>query len=386
EITASYLWEPSCQCFVVQQECGNGTTETGEECDGRDLEASACSSFGFGGGTLACKPRCTEDDKNCFLPCTFEIKDCQGSPTVYVTNTKSNSVSVIDPITNKVTTTVKVGEEPRGIAASPDGSTVYVTNFLSDTLSIIDRATNTVTDTIPVGDGPVGVAVAPDGNHVYIVNGEDDTVSVIAAASKTLVTTIKVGEEPHEIALTPDGEQAYVTNYRNSSVSVLDLKPTPGFKSTIFVGSGPNGVAVSPDGKKVYVVNFGFEDDINPGTVSAIDVATGEVTGTVTVEFRPVKIAVSPDSKTAFVSNSISESVSVIDLDTLTVSRSIPAFSSGLTNPDGVALLGGQRLYVALFGNEFSNKVQVFSATTPTLFAEIEVGQGPFAIAVAPAL
>jgi YVTN family beta-propeller protein len=108
------------------------------------------------------------------------------------------------------------------------------------------------------------------------------------------------------------------------------------------------------------------------------------VTGTVTVEFRPVKVAVSPDSKQAFVSNSFSESVSVINLETLIVTRTIPAFSEGITNPDGVALLGGQRLYVALFGNQFSNKVQVFSTLTPTLFAEIEVGEGPFAIAVTP--
>jgi YVTN family beta-propeller protein len=111
------------------------------------------------------------------------------------------------------------------------------------------------------------------------------------------------------------------------------------------------------------------------------------VTGTpLTVGFRPTKIAVSPDSKTAFVSNSIDEDVSVINLETLTVSRSIPAFSDGLSNPDGVALLGGRRLYVTLFGDGFGSRVQVFSATTPTLFAEIEVGEGPFAIAVAPAL
>jgi YVTN family beta-propeller protein/cysteine-rich repeat protein len=386
-ITASYLWEQSCQCFVVQQECGNGTTEKEEECDDRDLEASSCSSFGFRGGALACRPRCTADDKNCFLPCTFDLKDCQGSPAVYVTNTKSNNVSVIDPITNKVTATIKVGKEPRGVAASPDGSTVYVTNFLDDTLSIIHRATNIVTDTIPVGDGPIGVAVAPDGAHVYVVNGLDDTVSVIAAASKKLDETIQVGKEPQAIALTPDGERAYVTNYRDSSVSVLDLTTNTANPKVIFVKNGPNGIAMAPDGKKVYVVNFGFADDTEAeGTVSVIDVATGKVTGTVLVESRPVKIAVSPDNKQAFVSNSLSGSVSVIDLATLTVSRTIPAFSGGISNPDGVALLGGHRLYVALFGNEFSSTVQVFSATTPTLFAEIEVGEGPFAIAVAPAL
>lgn len=387
-ITASYLWSPSCQCFVVQQNCGNGTTETGEECDGADLQDNTCSSFGFRGGAISCRPLCTADDEECFAPCTFEIKDCQGSPSVYVTNAESNTVSVIDTITNEVTATINVGKEPRGIAVSPDGSTVYVTNFQDDTLSIIQRATNTVTDTIPVGNDPVGVAVAPDGAHVYVVNarsGEDSgTVSVVASASKTLVATIQVGKEPLEIALAPDGAQAYVTNFADNSVSVLDLT-TNTTDGRIFVGEGPNGIAVTPDGKKILVVNTGSNTG---GTVSAVDRATRKITGTLDVGFHPAKIVVSPDSKGAFVSNSIDESVSVIDLDEFVVTSTIPTISGGgFWNPDGVALIpGGQRLYVAIFADGIGSRVQVFSTIAPTLFAEVEVGDGPFAIAVAPAL
>lgn len=383
-ITASYLWSPSCQCFVVQQNCGNGTMETGEECDGADLQDNTCSSFGFRGGAISCRPLCTADDEECFAPCTFEIKDCQGSPSVYVTNTASDTVSVIDTITNEVTATIKVGEEPRGIAVSPDGSTVYVTNFQDATLSIIQRATNAVTDTIPVGDGPVGVVVAPDGARVYVVNGFGNTVSVIDAASKTLVATIPVREEPLEIALTPDGAQAYVTNSGDNSVSVLDLTTNTTDDRRIFVGERPNGIAVTPDGKKILVVNTGSNSG---GTVSAVDIATRKITGTLDVGFHPAKIVVSPDSKGAFVSNSIDESVSVIDLDEFVVTRTIPTISGGgFWNPDGVALIpGGQRLYVAIFADGFGSRVQVFSTITPTLFAEVEVGDGPFAIAVAPA-
>ena len=390
-ITASYLWEPSCQCFVVQQTCGNGTTNEGEECDGLDLEGETCASFGFSGGTLACRPRCAASDDDCFLPCVFEIKDCQGRPSIYVTNTNSNNVSVIDPITNEVTAKIKVGAEPRGIAVSPDGSTVYVTNFQDDTLSIIQRATNTVTDTIDVGNGPIGLAVAPDSARVYVVNGlggdviSNGTISVIEAASKTVAATIPVGKQPQAIALTPDGDRAYITNYEDSSVSVLDLK-THTALNPIFVGHGPDGIAVAPDGEKVYVVNYGFEDDENQGTVSVINVATGKVTDTITVGFRPTKIAISPDSKRAFVSNSIDETVSIINLETLIISGIIPTTTNSESNPDGVALLpGGQRLYVALFGRSFGSRVQVFSTLTPTIFAEITVGDGPFAIAVAPA-
>jgi len=60
--------------------------------------------------------------------------------------------------------------------AAPFG---YVTNFPDGTVSVIDAATNTVVATIPVGNEPFGVAVTPDGTQAYVVNLADNTVSVI---------------------------------------------------------------------------------------------------------------------------------------------------------------------------------------------------------------
>jgi YVTN family beta-propeller protein len=44
----------------------------------------------------------------------------------------------------------------------------YISNSGSDTVSVIDTATNTVTTTIPVDDTPLGVAVTPDGSRVSL--------------------------------------------------------------------------------------------------------------------------------------------------------------------------------------------------------------------------
>src|SRR5208283_2426515 len=64
---------------------------------------------------------------------------------------------------NTVIATITVGTEPDGVAVTPNGDYVYVTNSGSDSVSVISTASNSVTATIPVGGYPVGVAVTPDG-------------------------------------------------------------------------------------------------------------------------------------------------------------------------------------------------------------------------------
>jgi len=99
--------------------------------------------------------------------------------TIYVANSESNNVSVIDTATNKVIATVPVGSRPRGVAVTPDGTKVYVANSKSNNVSVIDTVTNTVTSRVNVGSRPKGVAVTPDGKKVYVANHKSKNISVI---------------------------------------------------------------------------------------------------------------------------------------------------------------------------------------------------------------
>src|SRR2546430_4563404 len=80
---------------------------------------------------------------------------------VFVTNEKSDNVTVIDAATRKVIQTIPVGKRPRGVAVSPDGRRVYVTNSNSDTLSVIDARSLAVLSTVPAGGGAPGAAPQP---------------------------------------------------------------------------------------------------------------------------------------------------------------------------------------------------------------------------------
>ncbi len=80
-------------------------------------------------------------------------------------NSASNKVSVIDTATNTIAATVTVGNSPRGVVVSPDGTKVYVTNQNNNSVSVIDTATNNVIATVGAGSQPWGVAVSPDGKR-----------------------------------------------------------------------------------------------------------------------------------------------------------------------------------------------------------------------------
>ena len=175
--------------------------------------------------------------------CIWASRPCDGQIEVsaYISNSGSNSVSVIDTETNTVVgAPIKVGSFPGGIAVTPDGKFAYVANEDDDAVSVINAATNTVIgSSIMVGSGPFGVAVTPDGKFVYVTNQLDNTVSVIDTALKQVVATINVGISPVGVAITPDGKFAYVANYGSDTVSVINTATKTVVVSGISVGHSP---------------------------------------------------------------------------------------------------------------------------------------------------
>ena len=263
---------------------------------------------------------------SCLLDSTQSL-----AQNAYITNSSSNSLSMIDTEKNKVSATI-VGAffSPYGVTVSPDsrdGSKVYVTNSTASAgksnVSVIDTATNTVTATIPVGSEPVGVAVSRDGSKAYVANANSATVSVIDTATNTVIATIPVGIGPYGVAVGPDGSKVYVTNTLLNStgprgtVSVIDTAKNT-VTATILVDGFPTGVAVTPNGRKVYVANA------NSATVSVIDTAASAVTATIPVGNVPTGVAVTPDGLKVYVANVNSDSVSVIDTAKNKVTATIP--------------------------------------------------------------
>ena len=291
----------------------------------------------------------------------------------YIANMGSNTISVIDTATNKVTTTIPVGTGPYGVAVSSDGKKVYVANNDSNTVSVIDTATNKVTATVSVRSGPCGIAVSPNGTKVYVANHLDNTTSVIDTTTNAVIATVPIGSYPYGVAITPDGTKVYFAssvyseNSTNSIVSVIDTA-TNTVTASVPVGTASTGIAVSPDGTKIYVANS------LDNTTSVIDTVTNNVIDTVPVGTGPYGVAVSSDGKKVYVANNDSNTVSVIDTATNKVTATVFVRSG----PCGITVSpNGTKVYVTNAGD---NTVSVIDTATNKVTATVNVGKGPISL------
>src|ERR1044071_5929626 len=118
---------------------------------------------------------------------------------VYVSNERSNDVTVIDGESNALIGGIAVGKRPRGIHSSPDGKRVYVA------LSGSPRMAPGVEHERPVADK------------------EADGLGVIDPVARKMIEKIPAGSDPEQFAITKDGIRAVIANEDLGTVSIIDL-------------------------------------------------------------------------------------------------------------------------------------------------------------------
>lgn len=235
---------------------------------------------------------------------------------VYVPNTESDTVSVIDPKTYEVIKTLRVGRQPQHVVPSWDMKTLWVNNDRGNTLTPIDPRTGRTGEPVDVHD-PYNLYFTPDGKYAvvmasldrelvfrdphtmkriktepvtcYGVNHADFSldgryfiVSCEFSGELLKVDTRKMkvigqqklpfkGAMPQDVKISPDGKRFYIADMMADGLWILDGDSfaQPSFLHT---GKGTHGLYVSRDSREMYVSNRG------EGTVSVFDFAQGEVT------------------------------------------------------------------------------------------------------------
>jgi YVTN family beta-propeller protein len=217
-----------------------------------------------------------------------------------------SAVAAVDLPSGSVSALVRSSPEPYALAAAPTGD-VYVPSHGSASVAILDGQTLEFGRSVTVEPNPHSVAFSPSGGRAYSANHESNSISVIDVGSNTVVTTVDVGLSPHALATSPDGRLVAVANYDDGTISFVE---TIGNRTTmtIPVGPTPQHLTFSADSRRLYVVN---ED---ADAVTTVDVAAGVVMATTPVGRSPRFVVATSDGTALYVSNSVDGTVSVLDV------------------------------------------------------------------------
>jgi len=241
----------------------------------------------------------------------------------------------------------------------------------------------------------------------YVANYAGNTVSVVDLSTNTVVATVPqavaatstaaatagIGLGPLGVAINPAGTRVYVANYGDSTdlktpgtVAVIDADQTSATLNkviaTITVGVRPEIIAFNPSGTLAYVTNS------VGNTVSVIDTTANKETTKLAVGGVPIGVAFTPDGKKAYVTLADKSRVAVIDAIANTVSSTTIPLS--YSNPIGIAInSAGTFAYVADFGLAEASPAQAGAVSVIDLsknaeVAAIPVGLGPTGIALSP--
>jgi YVTN family beta-propeller protein len=186
----------------------------------------------------------------------------QNKVRIIQTNSAGDNVHVIDPATNKVVGVITGIEASHGTAVAPDGSRIYVSDEAESTLDVVDAKTFKVTKKIPLSGHPNNMAVSPNGRRVYVgIIQEPGGVDVIDTASLQRVKTIPTKGTIHNAYVTPDGKYVVAGSIQRKTVNVIDAATEePAWTVDMDLGVRPMTFNTNPDGstKWIFVQLSGF--------------------------------------------------------------------------------------------------------------------------------
>lgn len=292
--------------------------------------------------------------------------------TLFVANRGGSTITLIDPATMTLLTTIGVGNDPHEIAVSPDGRRAYVSNYghsFGTTLSVIDVAARTKIRDVPVAPltGPHGIVFR--NGKVWFTAERSSAVGRYDPAADRVDWIGRVNPaSAHMLAVNAWGTTVYTANITAGTASIIDVEgaETQARKSILTVTAG-EGLALSPDETELWVGSVGtggiavislqsetvvhrvpgvfayrltFTHDgrfvlVPRGTnVVVYDRATREELRSIPVGGTAFSVIVAPGNRTAYVAMNNPSRVVKLDL----ASGTILGATSVAPVPDGLAL------------------------------------------------
>jgi DNA-binding beta-propeller fold protein YncE len=313
-----------------------------------------------------------------------------------------------------------IGGAPFGVVAAPDGRWLFVSEA-SGQIAVVadDGATLHVARRISLTTAtPQGEALTPDGRYLLVAAGSGAAVINVARAEQgeasSILGTLSAGGDARlaggiEVAVSRGGRFVFVSLEYANEIAVFDLHDAlvHGFRGSNLVGmipleKGVVGIALSPSGRWLYATSELRNFSTLRGTVSVIDVHKAElqprrsVVASVEAGCSPVRVAVSPDGATVWVTARASNSLLGFSAARL-INHQPNALAADVrlgSAPVGLALLrNGSRIVVA-DSNRFATQGQQAALTVidanaalsqkPSVLGSLPTGRFPRELSTVP--
>jgi DNA-binding beta-propeller fold protein YncE len=296
-------------------------------------------------------------------------------PLIYVPNSQSDTVDVIDPHAFKIVELFAVGALPQHVVPAWNLRTLYVTNDLGNSLTPIDPRTGKPGAPIPVED-PYNMYFTPDGRYAIVVAERLHRLDFRNPHTFALVNSVNmpcVG--PDHMDFSAAGDYALVSCEFSGQMVKVDVAneqvvgtlPLPG-------GGAPQDVKLSPDGRVFYVA------DMDAGGIWEIDGARLRVIGFLRTGAGAHGLYPSRDAKYLYVTNRSEGSISVVSFATRKQVTKWRIPGGGSPDMGGVSADGS----VLWLSGRYNGVVYAISTKTGRLLARIPVGAGPHGLCVWP--
>jgi len=309
---------------------------------------------------------------------------------VYTGDQTSNTVSVINPSSNKLLGVIRLGDPVpgalsplyrgqllvHGIGFSPDHRTIAVVSIGSNSVTFIDTATNKIKNVVYIGRAPHEAFFTPDGKELWAVVRGEDYVSVIDPVKMKETRRVQTANGPGMVLFRPDGRYAFVPSSFTPELDVVDTKSYQVVARVPQASPFSPNLSVSRDGTEVW---FTLKDSGKTQVMSAqppfrilATLDTGPITNHVT-------LVENSNGKFAYVTVGEENAVKVFRRGEKP--ELIVTISTG-DLPHGIWGSGdGTRVYVGL---ENQDAVIAIDTITNKIIATIPIGLQPQALVYVP--
>ena len=327
-----------------------------------------------------------------FLLLTTAVYTPQGyaDDRVYTADQTSNTVSVIDPATNKLLGAIHLGDDVpaaltplyrgellvHGLGFSPDHKTINVISIGSNSVTLIDTETNNIKGKIYIGRSPHEGFFRPDGKELWVTVRGENYVSVIDPVQIKEIRRIETANGPGMVLFRPDGKYAFVPSSFTPEMDVIDTDTYQVIARVPQVSPFSPNLAVDQD-----EVWFTLKDTGKTQIVSAkppfqtlATLKTGPITNHVT-------FVNNSKGRFAYITVGGEDEVQVYSRDQGLEPKLVATIKTG-DLPHGIWGSGdGSRVYIGL---ENGNTVQAIDTSTNQIIATIPIGQQPQALVYVP--